>query len=277
MTMADDRIREFISTQAAQEKQQDLAAAKTLIAGDTPLIPDAPDTTVRLQRGIFHRGQWHKEATVRELTGEDEEKLAKAVGGDFLDIVVALGTERLGDIEFDDLSLSERQGHMRELLIGEREVIFLAIIKATFGNTRTMGFKCPSCETDQEVDFLIDEDFKPKDTKVEDVYTYTLRNGHIVEIRLATGADQREALDMKGATMAQQNTVIISRCVTKLNNGLIPDPLGFARKLGLKDRQEILAILIDNQPSVDLGVTTTCSACSAEVPLQLGWANFFRP
>jgi hypothetical protein len=274
--MADDQIREFISTQAASEKEQSLATAKQLIAGDTPLIPDAPDTTVRLKRGIFHRGQWQKEAVVRELTGEDEERLAK-VTGDLLDLVVAVGTERLGDIDFEGLSLSDRQGHMRELLIGEREVIFLAIIKATFGNTRTMGFKCPVCEVEQEVDFLIDEDFKPRDTNVEDFYEYTLKNGSKLEIRLATGADQREALDLKGATMAQQNTVVISKCITKLNNGLIPDPMGFARKLGIKDRQEILSIIIDNQPNVELGVTTACSACGAEVPLQLTWSNFFRP
>ena len=150
------------SEEELQDKQQSLAAAKQAIAGPTPLIEEAPDTALVLPRGLFVSGTFKRQAVVRELTGADEEQLAKAKdGADLFDQVIALGTTSIDDFDLSSMPVVERQTWLRMLLIGEREQLFLAISKVTFGETRTINFTCSMCNERQETDLLLSEDFKP--------------------------------------------------------------------------------------------------------------------
>ena len=274
-------VRDDISTaeELFRDKEADLHAAREQIAGPVPLMERAPDCHLILPRGLFVKGIFKTDVVVRELTGMDEEALAKHRDpSDYYDMVVALGTERIDDFDLAALPLADRQGWLRSLLIGERDQIYLAIIKATFGNTKVVNFSCIHCEQEQEMELVLSEDFKAK--VVEDVdheiFTFTTSKGHELQYRLVTGEDQREAYARKGATTAEQNTILLSRCITKVNGGLIPDPLNYVRNLGIKDRQEILTELVAHQPSINLRLTTTCVACGQEVPLAFGWADLFR-
>lgn len=269
----------FASEELVGNQQDQLRAAKEVIAGPVPLMSDAPDCSLVLPRGLYIQGMFKTNATVRELTGTDEESLAKQrEPNDYFDLVIALGVERIDDFDLGALPVAERQGHLRTLLIGERDMLFLAVVKATFGERKTLGFKCQTCGEEQEIDLLLSDDFKPKIT--DDLamsYAFTTSKGVELEYRLANGEDQREAFARKGATTAEQNTVILSRCIISVSGGLVVDPLGFARKLSIKDRQLLLDGLISRQPTIDLGVTTTCAACGADQALALGWMDLFRP
>ena len=237
--MTDVQDPPFTSEEQVQDKEQKLRDAKAQIAGPVPLMPEAPDCSLTLQRGLFVKGIHKTDVLVRELTGADEETLAKArEPGDHYDTVIALGVEKIDDFDFSELPLAERQGYLRQLLIGERDQIFLAVVKATFGEEKTIGFRCNVCSEEQEIGLLLSEDFKPKevDDVNNEVFTFTTSKGHVLEYRLVTGDDQREAFQRKGATTAEQNTIILSRCITKLNGGLIPDPLEFVRRLPMRDR-----------------------------------------
>ena len=278
MTDVDDL---FTSEQIVQDKQSKLASAKAQIAGPVPLIEEAPDTALTLPRGLFQSGTFKKVVTFRELTGADEELLAKTKdGNDLFDRVIALGTVSIDDFDLQSLPVSERQTWTRMLLIGERDLLFLSIVKATFGNERTLSFTCSMCRERQDITLLLSEDFQPKEIPPElslETFEYRTSKGDDLIMRLVTGDDQREAFSRKGSTVAEQNTVILSRCITKLNGGLVPDPLGYARSLSMKDRSALLADLVSRQPSVDLGVTTKCAACEADQTLNLGWGDLFRP
>lgn len=261
-------------------QEQKLSDAKAAIAGPTPLIPEAPDTALELRRGLFHKGAFKKTVRVRELTGMDEEQLAKVSPADHQDAVIALGVESIDDFALEGLPLAERQTYMRSLLIGERDQIYLKVVQATFGNEKTVAFTCPDpeCAAEQEVTFLLDTDFPVHEVEdLQESYTHETSKGQVVEYRLINGDDQWEVWHKKGANVATQNTEILARCITRVNNGLIPDPHQFARKLPMRDRQAILAGIIDHQPSVSLEVTTTCTACGREQPLAVGWRDLFRP
>ena len=258
----------------------DLRRAKEAIAGSVPLIAEAPDCSLKLPRGLFIRGSYKTDVTIRELTGLDEETLAKQREVlDYFDTVISLGVTQIGDFDLEGLPLAERSAYMRTLLIGERDQLFVSVVKATFGDNKTISFTCPVCAEKQEADLILSEDFKPKE--VDDVtsalVTYNTARGDEVEYRLATGEDQRETLTRKGTTMAEQNTILLSRCIVRVNGGVLPDPTSYVRKLGIKDRQELLARLIDGQPTINLTLTTRCAVCDAEVPLALSWGDLFRP
>lgn len=259
-------------------KQADLQAAREQIAGPVPLIGQAPDCRVNLPRGLYVRGVHKKEAFVRELTGFDEEILAKnREAMDYYDALVALGTERVEDFDLANLPLAERQAHLRTLLIGERDQLYLAIIKATFGDRKTITFTCTACEKEQEMDLLLDEDFKPKvvDDVDQEIFTFTTSKGNKLEYRLVTGDDQREAFARK-MTTAEQNSILLARCITRKDGGLIPDQMGFVRAMSIRDRQNLLTELVGRQPAIDLTVQTKCASCEAPITLPLGWGDLFR-
>ena len=260
-------------------KETDLLRAKEAIAGPVPLIPDQPDNDVELPNGYFFGGVMHTKAEVKELNGADEEALARTKDfADFFDRMVALGTIRIGDAVLTDMSMTDRQGALQTLLVGERERLFLAIVQATYGDTKTFTFTCGQCNSEQEVDVVFSEDFnvKPGDD-IRPSYTYTAGNGDLIEYRLVNGADQMAALHETGTNMAEQNTVVLSRCILKVNDGLVPDPKGYAQQMKIKDRRAILDSLVSHQPGVDLEVKLNCVRCQNEQTIRFGWSDLFQP
>lgn len=269
----------FASEQSVQDKQQEIRAAKEAIAGPVPLIDEVPDPVLVLPRGLFHSGVWEKEVLCRELTGADEETLGKAnTPYAYFNSVLALGVVSIGAFDLSLHSLPERQYFLGDLLLGEREQIFLKIVQVSFGNKRDISFTCQSCAEGQEVALLLDTDFPP--VEVENVEATTLDHvtskGDVVTYRGALGTDQEEVMDKKGLNMAEQSTLMLSRCITKVNGEILPDPVGYARNLPMRDRVKLLELLVARQPQIDLNITTTCAACGAQQVLGMGWTDFFR-
>jgi hypothetical protein len=260
--------------------QQDLDRARQLTVGDAPVIQESIEPYVELPRGLMHNGSWHKRAMVRELTGVDEESISRVKDiTDIYDTVLALGTVRIGEVELGTLPLTERQGHLGQLLLGERDQLFVGITRATYGDHKKLLYTCQSCQEQQELTVVLSEDF-PMDV-VADVerteFDFTTSKGDRVLYRPAVGADQMEALKRKNATSAEQNTIMLSRCIKEVNGALVVDPMAYARNLPLRDRNGLLAELVSRQPTVNMTVTVDCVACREEQVIPLGWADLFQP
>lgn len=261
-------------------KAQQLAEAKAVIAGSTPLIPDAPNCIVQLPRGLYQGGAWKKEAEVRELTGADEESLSRAKeSSDFYDLVLAHGVVRIDDIDLQAVAIADRQGMLRDLLVGERSQLLLAIIAATYGDEKVLNITCQNCSVEQEASLILSKDFKAKE--VADVssatFSYTCKNGDQVEYRLVTGADQHEAMKRKGATLAEQNSLILQRCIVRVNGQMVLNPGQYVRGMGMMDRNKLLTEMVSKQPDLDLDIQTRCVGCGGDILLPLGWGDLFRP
>jgi hypothetical protein len=274
-------VTDVLPTSAGQQNdlQADLAKAKKEIAGPVPLIQDAADSFLTLPRGLHHNGAWQRSVEVRELTGMDEEALAKVRDvTDFYDTVLALSVTRIGDLDLGSLPLIERQGHLQNLLIGERDQIFVAAVKATYGDRKTLRYTCPSCNEEQDLILTLSQDFRPKE--VGDItattYQFTTSKGVEIQYRLATGSDQLEVMRRKGASPAEQNSIMLSRCLVNAGGQLVVDPLNYARSLSMRDRGRFLGELFNHQPSIDLTVTVPCVACREEQAVSLGWGDLFR-
>jgi hypothetical protein len=260
----------------------DLERAKQATAGTVPLIQSSLDGNVELPRGIHHNGVWQRKAFVRELTGVDEEALARVREVfDMYDTVLSLGTVRIGELDLSSLPLVERQGHLQQLLLGERDQLYVAIIQATYGDRKTVRYTCQNetCGEEQDLILTLSEDFKPK--VIEDIdrtdFEYRTSKGDVVRYRPAIGSDQYEVLKRRNATMAEQNSIMLSRCIREVNGALVIDPLQYARELSMPDRYELLQLLVDRQPNIDMTVTIECVACREEQIIPLGWGDLFRP
>jgi len=258
----------------------DLDRARQMTVGDVPTIQESVEPYVELPRGLMHNGSWQKRAMVRELTGVDEESISRVKDiTDIYDTVLALGTVRIGEVELGALPLTERQGHLGQLLLGERDQLFIGITRATYGDHKKLLYTCQSCGEKQELTVVLSEDFLME--TVADIerteFEFTTNKGERILYRPAVGADQMEALKRKNATLAEQNTIMLSRCIKEVDGKLVVDPTNYARNLPLRDRSALLNELVTRQPNVNMTVTVDCVACREEQVIPLGWADLFQP
>jgi hypothetical protein len=206
--------------QDVEDLQARLAQAKQEMAGPIPLIPDAPDCLITLVRGVAYAGARQTEAEVRELTGVDEEAIGKYKRAeDVFDAVVYHGVERIGALHKSGVTLDEWKMYLRSLLIGERDVLFIAVAQVTYGDERSYNITCKDCSREQELNVKLSEEFKPKKVDLDSPLTYTTSKGLKLEYRLATGADQLEVLSKDGRTTADEHADA-SQCIISVNGGM---------------------------------------------------------
>lgn len=268
------------SAQVWEAKEEELARAKEVIVGDVPTIAPSPDTMLTLPRGIPRDSKWHARCEVRELNGMDEEVISKIrKPEETFDTMLAQGVVRVGELDLAKMDGGERRALLNQLLIGEREMLFLAIARATYGDERKYQLKCRNCDIDLDLTVRISEDFKPKEVPDvrERTFSYVTSKGQTITYRLATGNDQAEVMRRPGATTAEMNTILLSNCITEVDGTIVVDPLYFARTLAMRDRQEILSDMVAHQPTVDLLVKFPCYSCGEGQQVNFGWLDFFRP
>lgn len=262
-----------------ESKEQQLQKARSVIAGSVPLIADPENQSLELQRGLYRNGDWMTDVTVRELTGADEEAMARVKDTlDLIDMILCLGTTHIGTYDMTTMTVAERSAILGELLVGERSQILLAIVICTYGNQKTIKTECQICGAEQEIDLILSEDFKmkPMTNPHQIVNSYVTGKNDKVEYRPVSGSDQMEALRKKGSSTAEQNTIILSRCITSRNGAMIVDPIAFCRSLSIKDRQALLKLLLENQPGIDLSLNTNCIGCGGDQQINLGWLDLFQ-
>lgn len=272
---------------------EDPDGAKAVLDGIQDVLKDPmpvadlpPDDTVVLPGGLIHKGNLIRHVTVRELNGEDEEAIAKAMQHPnqyrFIDQILRCGVDRVGD-----LSPDESQKALGNMLIGDRDEILLGIRAATYGDAvEVFNWICPECGGKvDELGFSIRDDVsrdKLADPATEAVFDVKLRAGASARVRLVTGDVQLAIYEMADLTTPQRNDVILSKCTETYtdkrgNTHLIPGFPSLVRKMATSDRQAILRELTKRQPGPRYNdVRFEHDGCGKAVSLALGITDFFR-
>lgn len=242
---------------------------------EIPLIDAPADNVATLPGGLVHDGEVYRKATVRELNGEDEEFLARALAANdfdrYLQVLLERGVEKIGPLPADDKLLDK-------LLVGDRDMLVLKIRIATYGPTLDLDVTCMHCGLDSKIrlDFEEEVPVKPLGFDITTPYQMVeLRNGYAM-VRLATGADRRHVVSLENKTPAEINTELMVRCVESINDVPVtgkPQILA----LGMGDRSAIVTWMGENQPGPEYDkVMHTCITCGKETPLGLTTGDMFR-
>lgn len=276
----DDILADPDGAKAALDSIQDL------IKDPMPVADLPPDDTVVLPGGLIHKGDLIRHVTVRELNGEHEEAIAKAMQHPnqyrFIDQILRCGVDRVGD-----LSPDESQKVLGNMLIGDRDEILLGVRRATYGDAvEVFNWLCPECGGKvDELGFSITEDVKRDkltDPATEAVFDVKLRGGASAKARLVTGKVQLDIYEQTDLTTPQRNDVILAACIETYtdrrgNTHLIPGFPSMVRKMATSDRQAILRELTKRQPGPRYNdVRFEHDGCGKEVSLALGITDFFR-
>lgn len=240
-----------------------------------PAVQPPPDTHVDLLGGLYDpvKDTTYLTAEVRELTGHDEEALARVTGNlsKTLDTLLKRGVVRLGDDEATESMLSS-------LLAGDRDWLILAIRRATFGNEVSLRAKCPACATEQDaiIDLSADVPVQRLDSPSDSRFEKHLKSGKKVLLRLPNGHAQRAVASAEDRNTAVLTTLLLSKCVEEIN-GFPITGAEQVKNLSMRDRDEIVSLLTASSPGPDLeAITKPCTDCGETMSLPLTLGAIFR-
>jgi hypothetical protein len=272
MEITENYTREEVLANAATMNEM----VDRLFSNDLPEVDDPEGDLVDLPGGLVLGGQ----AIVRELNGSDEEALSRAMKSNdafhFLDTVINRGTVRIGDQK-------PTPELLRNLLIGDRDELLVAIRAATYGDACTIdGWKCPHCQGETDLTFSLMKDLERVriDNPLEDgKFEVAMRKGGKATVRFPNGHDQMAASN-KDWTASERNSELLRRCVLTIERDgktiRIPERPSEISRLSIPDRQAILRAVTEKQPGPRyMAVTFTHEECQKEVTLALGVLDMF--
>jgi hypothetical protein len=246
---------------------------------EAPFI-EAPNPGVAmLSYGVEIDGERRKLVTVRELNGSDEEALARldpSKGDQYyvllMDLIIKRATESIGGVTPSPADLGQ-------LLMGDRDIIFLEIILATTGEEKSYDeVKCPDCGAvfDAHVGVRGVVEVHRLEEDGDPYVDVELRDGSMVRLRYPNGEDQMslfQGKDVAKKNSSERNTLLLGRCIDTVDGKAIRNAVDFARNLGMADRRTLMDTLGDG-PRVEFKeVEVPCPECGSELPFKLSWAE----
>jgi hypothetical protein len=221
---------------------------------------------------IDQDGQLITTAEVKELTGADEEAVAKTgSSGKALNVLIQRGLVKLGNKPATSSDLDT-------LLSGDRDAILLGIRRVTFGPTVELRVKCFSCADEHStvIDLVDDVPVQSLENPIEDRrWEMDTKLGKVV-VALPNGITQRRLSENYDKTPAEINTLLLSGCIVSLD-GLPTAGASTALSLGMADRTKVIDEIIKRNPGPRLGeVKKACKACGEPIDLPLSLLDLFR-
>jgi len=254
-------------------------------------FPDAPtleSDLVKLPGGLVRGENVYRTAQVRELTGEHEEKIYRALlsqnPAHIRSVILECGLVRIGD-----LNESESRKLLPSLLIGDRDAIVLGIRNMTYDDSVDVSeWKCPECMEPMDLHLDLYEDIEVKkltDPAKEVTFDVALRKGGKAVVKLPTGADQLVVGESTDRTGAERNSILLQQCVIEVDKPdgkggeakiMIAAMPGYVKSLGMKDRRTILEEIVKRQPGPQYqDIKITHDSCGKEVSLALDLVDLF--
>lgn len=248
---------------------------QVLGTSQVPLMPDAPGDLITLSTGKY--------ATVKELTGSDEEALSKAMASNntfhFMDTLLGRGVVTIDGMP----ATAEALGN---LLLGDRDELLIQIRIATYGDEFTLeGWTCPHCNSQSDLTFSLAHSIErvpliPSDFG-EPAFEIDLRRGAKALVRYPTGIDQKACANTNW-TSTERNSEMLRRCVkmiTRSDGSSIHVQAfpGAIAEMNIPDRRRIIEAINENQPGPRYNlISFVHDECQKEVMLALSMLDLFR-
>lgn len=231
-------------------------------------------------------GVVHKEFELREITGADEEAIAKkeikSNGAKVLRTLLARCCTRIGTLEKSAMKESKWVDIIQSLSVADQDYMVLRLRAISVGEVIESKHVCPNedCKEEiitsadidefeitpfdgiEEIEFELPKGFVDKDGKV-------LRKG---KLRHPNGLD-REILDgIARKNIGHANTLMLTRCIVDLEGIKVYDDL--VRNLSIKDRNYLLNLIQEHKFGVNLEIDIECPSCYDTFKASLNAVNF---
>lgn len=229
------------------------------------------DLRTTLPGGVLDEsGTRHRDAVIRPLTGHEEEMLASASAPSAVLVtrVLARCTLKVG-------SLDATERLIRDLPVGDRQALLLAVRQATFGPRVAAVVVCPWRDCAQRMDI----DFAIPDIPVVEADELSVEHrvvvggqtpddpaapGREVRFRLPTGADQEAIGELALADPLAAMDALLQRCVLEDSAGMAP-----------REKADVEQAMRDATFGPQLSLDAMCAECGRAFTLAFDIQDFF--
>lgn len=235
-------------------------------------IQGHPETVITLPGGyITVTGEVVTEVEIRELTGRDEEAIAKVSSlASTLQTVLQRGIVRVGNEPVTEQTLDL-------MLAGDRDWILLNVYAVTFGDEITLTPYCSSCSERVTIKANLTE-ITPN-VRLDDPYNrhFPVKTGKgTVMATVPTGRVQRALLIAGEKTGAELSTVLLKGCITQINDlPVLRDSQ--ILDMSIRDRRKIAEAIMEKVVGPQLqDIKVTCPQCATTLEVPLSMAALFQ-
>jgi len=256
----------------------DADAVNNAIKEPAPELSSPEKVIVELQRGLVdpNTGIWYTDAEVREMTGADEEYMAGLESkstltyAEYMSSLIKRTVVRVGQ-----MSTSDNPSVLDALTIGDRDILFLGVIRATYGRTKSFQAQCGNCEKLNDVTVDLEEDFPLLEPNVDlrSTLDVKIRNGETIKLRIPTAADNAFAAKVS-KSVAEQNSAMLAKCRVWENGETQAQADSWAKGLNLGDRNTLIKSLTSIKAGPKLGeVDVPCAHCGHDMTIRIDWIS----
>ena len=216
-------------------------------------------------------GVTHKDFTLREINGKDEEALqsssSRANGAKVVSLLLERCITSIGNITRKEVGTEKWREIIKSLYIGDQDYMLLKLREASLGDEFEVKHECPHCKADLTTYVTIDElEIEPFKG---DAYTkFTLpkgfrdKNGDLHKngtIRPATGLDREILTPVAKKNVAVGTSMMLTRLCTF--DGDVPITQDTMAELSIKDRNYLQGVMKDNLFGINTEIEITCDEC----------------
>lgn len=217
---------------------------------------------IQLPAGYWLDGERHRDATLRALTGRDEEFLLES-GPDLLPVhrttlLLTRCLTRLGPLT------PVNRDAVRSLTVGDREALLLHLRRLTLGDVVQAVVSCPEpdCGERLDLELRVSDLLLPaydRETAVNEVSIQENGTTYRVRFRLPTGADQEATASLAADDGEAAATLMLHRCVEAV-------VVEGEEDRAIEDwppalRRHLPGIMADLDPQADLVLNLHCPVC----------------
>ena len=229
-------------------------------------------------------GVTHKEFTMREMTGRDEEAIHKGDVKNNSSKVASLLLSRcitsIGTLTPKSVGAKKWDDIIKSLYVGDQDYMLLQLRKISVGEELEVNHVCPNCKAKLKTTVPIDElEIKPFKGVKSIEFTlprgYKDKHGEVHKtgtMRLPNGLDREILTPLAKSNLARAETVMLTR-LCKFSDDM-PIDESVMGDLSIRDREYLQKLLQEHNFGVSLETEVTCDSCGETFTGAFNATNF---
>lgn len=231
-------------------------------------------------------GVTHKEFTLREMTGKDEEAIhksdVKGNGSKVVSTLLSRCVTRIGTLTPKSVGRQKWEEIIKSLFVGDQDYMLIQLRKLSIGEEIEVNHVCPNKECKAKLHTTIDVDeLEIVPFSGERVVPFELPRGYkdkkgvvhkVGTLRLPTGLDREVLTPLAKTNMAKAETTMLTR-LCKFDDGAYVDD-DVMGNLSIRDREYLQKLLREHYFGVKLETEVVCDSCGESFIGTLSATNF---
>ena len=231
-------------------------------------------------------GVTHREFTLREITGKDEEAIhksdTKSNGSKIVSVLLSRCVTSIGTLTPKSLGRSKWEELIRSLFTGDQDYMLIQLRKLSIGDEIEVNHVCPNKDCKAKLNTVISVDeLEIVPFSGERVIEFELPRGYKDKkgvlhktgtMRLPTGLDREVLTPLAKSNLAKAETVMLTR-LCKFDDGAYVDE-DVMGSLSIRDREYLQKLLQEHYFGVKLETEITCDSCGESFVGSFNASNF---